>query len=539
MSEGSIAPVRALTGGKMMSRVSGWILAGCLLFTCGATAQTVLSRQRLGNATEGMTYVDEGRWRGHAVIVDDFDVIAIPLSDNDDDDGENAKTTSRGPHKIFDLRSSGIAFFPNAIAFVPGQRRFYFTNSGGPEAGDTLYVTDERGRPLPSLKLKGRDLSDVGYREGLSWVPWTAPFFPGHFAAVTVKATYDVATIQFIALDGTVDGEIPIDLDKVTYPLSVAFQAPAGLLLGDTGNVLWPIDFSGKLGTPVAIATSSLTTGFEGLASLPDGRILAANYGRGRLYVLDSSLRRLREQDRDFRLGPGLSNLSDVDFMPETGQFLIRGLVGPTNGTQVAAAVSSDADELSIITALDQLPFYLSPASSYDAKRREVLMVAPFGPDRGVYFFDRTDGHYLRRISMRKLRYGPRSAVALPDGSIAVLVRIYPRLELHLLSAGGTPDPSDPSTVFASELPGSPVPLANPLSPASSIALHLYEPPTGPVQLILGNVFYNLDGSVARIIPLSFFDGGSARAVTSISSGPLAGRFVTTSTGSLIIFSLP
>ncbi|GAC1343936.1 MAG: hypothetical protein NVS2B9_04360 [Myxococcales bacterium] len=529
----------------MMNRASGWILAGCLLFTWGVAAQTVLSRQRLGNASEGMTYVDEGRWRGHAVVVDDFDVIAIPLRDVDEDDGENAKTTSRGAHKIFDVRNSGIAFFPNAIAFVPGQRRFYFSSSGGPAGGDTLYVTDENGRPLPPLMLKGRDLSDVQYREGLSWIPWTSPFFPGHLAAVTLKTpSFYVATVQFIALDGTVDGEIPIDLDKVTFPLSVAFRAPAGLLLGDTGNVLWPLDFSGKLGAPVAVTSSNPRTGFEGLASLPDGRILAASYGGGRLYVLDSSLRRLRGQDRDFRLGPGLSDLSDVDFMPDTGEFLMRGLVGPTNGTQIAGAVSGDAEELSIITALDQLPYYLSAAASYDAKRREVLMAAPFGFERGVYFFDRADGHYLRRISTRKFRYLPRSAVALPDGNIAVLVRTTNArreivLELHLLSAGGTPDPSDPSAVFASELPGSPVRLASPPSPSPSLALHLYQPPTGPVQLILGNVFYNLDGSVARTLPLSFFDGGSARAVTAISSGPLAGLFATISLGSLIVFSLP
>jgi hypothetical protein len=100
----------------------------CLTMLPAARAETVLTRKRVGNNSEGVTYVTSGHWKNRVVAIDGNDVLAINLGGPDDSskdslESENPNDVLRGPgwKKIFDVLALGTHAFHAAFCSCLGR----------------------------------------------------------------------------------------------------------------------------------------------------------------------------------------------------------------------------------------------------------------------------------------------------------------------------------------------------------------------------------------------------------------------------------
>jgi len=141
-----------------------------------AQAETVVTRKRIGNNSEGVTYVTTGQWKNRVVAIDGNDVLAISLGGPSEN--MNGSLTSsgslRGPgwKKIFDVLALGPdARSPRGIAFLPERNEFVF----GGFVTTNLLRTDQFGNPLAPIVLTGlANPADFAQYEGLTWIPGCA-----------------------------------------------------------------------------------------------------------------------------------------------------------------------------------------------------------------------------------------------------------------------------------------------------------------------------------------------------------------------------
>ena len=189
----------------------------CLTMLPAARAETVLTRKRVGNNSEGVTYVTSGHWKNRVVAIDGNDVLAINLGgpdkgDNSEDSaqsgGSNQSGALRGPgwRKIFDVLPLGAdARVLRGIVFLPGRNEIVY----GGFATTNLLRTDQFGKPLAPIVLSGlANPTDFAQYEGLTWIPSDAPKHPNTIAALMIRASDFVAHVIYIHLDGTVEAEV-------------------------------------------------------------------------------------------------------------------------------------------------------------------------------------------------------------------------------------------------------------------------------------------------------------------------------------------
>src|SRR5215813_13377094 len=77
-----------------------------------AQAETVVTRKRIGNNSEGVTYVTTGRWANRAVAIDGNDVLAINLLPSSGSTPTDGALGGPGWTKIFDI----LALGPDALS---------------------------------------------------------------------------------------------------------------------------------------------------------------------------------------------------------------------------------------------------------------------------------------------------------------------------------------------------------------------------------------------------------------------------------------
>lgn len=471
-------------------------------------------RARLGNDIEAMTRLSPDA----VAVLDGYDVVAIQVPDVRP--GKAIPTTRQ---KLFDVRSLPTgSSVPRGLAYDTRRERFYFgPGAGGP--APVILVTDREGRRRPdiTLKLLPGQVTPVSF-EGLAYLPPGNSTLGDRIAAVLIGEDL-VGRISIIRLDGTVEYEIPVapGTPAESYVTGLAFLAPDRFLftpLLETSNAVYEVDLAGSVSGPVLVGDPRL--GFEGIAPLSDGRIAVVDYAAGWVFVHDARGDRLPHQDRDVRIGAGISFADSIAWDAGSGRLIVNAWVGGGGGTHhvhalpppFTTAVQLTRDEVSPLEILAGV------ASFPETGEIAVTEGAGFSPTRGVWFFDAATGAYRSRLALASLPpvdFRPRRLAPLPDRRLAVRVVGRPDL-VHVFSRDGVADPFDPTVSTPALLDTITLSVAQPVRSGLD-----FDGRTG--RLLVGRQYYDLAGAAAGPltgVPADFL----GQNFVHVTSGPYAGQ---------------
>lgn len=303
------------------------IAVASLLVSGEARAQTVVSRARLGNAIEDITFVSNGRLADHLAFMNGYELYVAPLHPKGGPSGPATQT------KLFDVRSTAIPGGPRGLAYIPSQKLFVFSQVNAP----TLYLVDENGVFRGTRTIVPSPPSPI-YLEGMDYVPRSSHFYPDHLVLAANTTDGSAASrIEVLRLDGTVEAEIipsPFGLqpdgsyafDPAYSLLSIAYQGPDRLLVNvnDLTNNIWALDFNGNvIGGGPAYAGTPGPGHFEGIAELPDGGIVETDFETGRTLFFDRNLGRVPALDRTYSVGVGVSVPYGLAWNTDTNSHLL------------------------------------------------------------------------------------------------------------------------------------------------------------------------------------------------------------------------
>jgi hypothetical protein len=278
----------------------------CLVAAVCASAQTVVTRGRIGNTTEASTYVSTGRLAGSLLIVDGYDALVFPAS--------NPRVPGR---IVFDTKGF-MAVRPNGVGFIPAEQLFVFVSGVTPSV---LYFADDHGRGQGTLPIQYMGGWTPTHLEGIVYIPPGAPRYADHFVlAATIAGTADVR-LEIINRSGVVVSELAYDAS--TLPAEDSFGGveylPAGTLLVGLDNYVLEIDLDGNI-----LAYHDLGTGwFEGVTRTPAGEIFVVGRDFGQATFFDAAFNRLPALDRNFLFVPGIQDIMDIAWNSRTGEYLV------------------------------------------------------------------------------------------------------------------------------------------------------------------------------------------------------------------------
>jgi hypothetical protein len=478
-----------------------------LCLTLPARAETVLTRKRVGNNSEGVTYVTTGHWKNRVVAIDGNDVLSINLGGPGDDSNDSAESGGlsqsgalRGPgwRKIFDVLPLGAgAVAPKGILFLPGRNEFVF----GGFVTTTLFHTDQFGNPLAPIVLTGlANPTDFTQYEGLTWIPADAPEHPNTIAALMIRASDFLAHLIYIQPDGTVQAEVlpqpgtPIE----SYMCGIAYQAqrPGTLLISECAGGNYAMDQDGNfLGGPILPAPAG-SGDIESIFVDRFSRVFLGGYD-GHLYAYDSNYNRLPTvQNHSYVIGLGI------------------GAAGVTWNAAAQRLLLLDAthdaiDSVPLSLRSKRLLFNLDPVradsafSISDLGGGQLAIANRFFP-RGIQVVNLSDGSEVERLIFLPPDY-PAGRAFQPVGVSGFgpdqfLVRVIDdRGSLKVISRTGTPD--------SSVLPNALLPTQFPDLTLGSLAVgrsvQLFDAGSGPsiftagsIFDISGNLLYTVDQNV-------------------------------------------
>jgi hypothetical protein len=283
-----------------------------LFVSSGVPAQTVVSRARLGNMIEDITFISTGRLANHLAFMNGAELLVTPLHPRG---GPSAPPTLT---KLFDVRGTPVGNTGRGLVYIPSQKLLaYHTADSG-----TLYLVDENG-VLQGTRPMVFPGAAATYLEGMDYLPKSSPFYPDHLIVIAnwFADGNQNPRIEVVRLDGTVEAEIVVQpfgelpggggyaFDPAYTLLALAYQAPDRMLvtLNDGTNNVWALDFNGHVIGNGPLYTASGQTNFEGIVQLPDGRIVETEFFTGQTLFFDRNMKRLPEQDRTYSVGIGVN----------------------------------------------------------------------------------------------------------------------------------------------------------------------------------------------------------------------------------------
>jgi hypothetical protein len=518
------------------------LILSCLTMFPAAQAETVIAHKRIGNNSEGVTYVTSGHWKNRAVAIDGNDVLAIDLggSGGESDDltasvSNHINDALRGPgwKKIFDVLALGAdARVPRGILHVPEKNEFIFSGFQTPN----LFRTDEFGNPLAPIVLTGlANAADFAQYEGLTWIPADAPKHPNTIAALLIHRSDFLAHVVYIRLDGTVEAEVvpqpgtPIE----SYICGIAYQPqrPGTLLLSECGGGNYAMDQDGNFlnGGPILRAA----TGSGGIESIFVDRLSRVFLGGadGHLYAYDTNYNRLpTSQDRPYVIGLGVSAAS-ITWESERRRFIFLDSVN-----NAIEAVPLSLDSKNTLFNVDPVRVSSPRLISYLGAGQLAIVNGDF--PRGVQVVNLPDGSEVERLIFLPPTYpegrlfGPVGAGAFGPDQFIVRV-VGDKAALKIVSRTGTPD--------SSILPNATLPARFPdlelSSPTNGRSIQVFDAGAGP-RLFTGSEMYDISGNLLHSIDQSAL-GVTFRMDqgTWITGNTFAGIDAGTST--VIIFSVP
>lgn len=512
-----------------------------------AQAETVVTRKRIGNNSEGVTYVTTGQWKNRAVAIDGNDVLAINLggpSENTDGSLTSSESTPstgalRGPgwKKIFDILPLGAdARVPRGILFLPGRNEFVFSTF----TTTNLFHTDQFGNPLAPIVVTGlANPTDFALYEGLTWIPADAPEHPNTIAALLIRASDFLAHVIYIRLDGTVEAEITPQpgspLESYICGITYQPQRPGTLLVTECGSGNYAMDEEGNFlnGGPILPAPAG-SGDIESVFVDRFGRIFLGSYS-GHLYAYDTNYIRLSiEDDRFYVIGPGVSAVS-MTWDADTQRLVFL----DSNSTIEAVPLSLDSK--TVLFTADPVRASFPNSVSYLGNGQLALANRSF--PGGIQVANLPDGSEVDRLIFLPPVYpvGPafQPLAAGAFGPDQFIVRVIGDVNaLKIVSRTGTPDNSIlPNATLPTRFPD--LPLSSPATgcPAIGCSVQLFDSGAGP-RIFTGGEIYDSSGTLLHIIDQAAlgitFGVGSGTWISGDTYG-----VIDTGTSTLIIFTLP
>ena len=515
-----------------------------------ARAETVVTRKRIGNNSEGVTYVTTGQWKNRAVAIDGNDVLAINLggpSENTDGSLTSSASTPstgaalRGPgwKKIFDILPLGAdALIPRGILFLPGRNEFVVSTF----STTNLLHTDQFGHPLAPIVVTGlANPTDFAQYEGLTWIPADAPEHPNTIAALLIRASDFLAHVIYIRLDGTVEAEItpqpgsPVE----SYICGIAYQPqrPGTLLVTECGSGNYAMDQEGNFlnGGPILPAPAG-SGDIESVIVDRFGRIFLGSYS-GHLYAYDTNYNRLStEDDRSYVIGPGVS-AGSMTWDADTQRLIFLDL----SGNSAIEEVPLSLDSKTVLFMADPVRAN-SPNSVSYLGNGQLAIANRFFP-RGIQVVNLPDGSEVARLIFLAPIY-PVGPAFQPLGAGAFgpdqfIVRVVGDTSaLKIVSRTGIPDSSIlPNATLPTRFPD--LPLSSPATgcPTIGCSVQLFDSGAGP-RIFTGEEIYDSSGTLLHIIDQAAlgitFGVGSGTWISGDTYG-----VIDAGTSTLIIFTLP
>lgn len=279
------------------------------------SAQTVVSRARVGGYAEDVAYVTSGPLKDHVVMMNGYEFYAAELS-------------KKGAlNRVCRIDHPEMDQFVNGFTFVESEGLFVMNNAPHP---DRLYLFDQNcaskgTRPIQYLNSNYRP----GHIEGMAYIPASSALFPDHLMMVAWDdLALGAVRIVIMKRDGVQVAEIarpdwPAPFASDTGGLGdVTFLSPNRLLVSVFHpDSLWVMDFNGD------IISGPLSTGGvmglgEGVVQISDGRLVASSYPQ-KLVLFDKNLNRQPQDDRNDIVGLNLNLPHGIAWDSDANRFLV------------------------------------------------------------------------------------------------------------------------------------------------------------------------------------------------------------------------
>lgn len=400
------------------SRVSSLLLlvvAGCAEKRSADSAALagpgdVIARARLGNNTEGLTFIDRGPMANHAIVVDGGEVIAI------DTTGRRA-----APGRLFHTADLGLVAPPRGIGFASAEQHLVFND---------LF---DHGRLLFA------DLDGVLVEE--LEIIYPAGFVPDHVEGIQVLRSGDIAMVVWRFGAST---EVRIEIidrgsgavtDEIVVDPSIAANGITALARDGDSFLVSPVNREVyRVGLDGAVLEGPLEVdelrSIEGLAAARGG-FYAAGYGAGRLIALGRQLQRRPGKDRDYPVGFGFSRLNGVAWDNDSGSLRVGAQI---TDTASIAAVPADLASLEVVASLEPFNGVMTDVGNIDSD--DLLLASTAFAPNGILFFDDA-GDVVGDID-----FGGQPAVRVAHVAATdeLAVVLLPDLaQLHLFDRDGAP----------------------------------------------------------------------------------------------------
>lgn len=308
------------------------------------SAQTVLSRARLGGYAEDLTYVTSGALKDQVVISNGYELYAVQLA--------KKGTLSR----VCRIEHPEIDQFVNGLTFVESEGLFVMNNAPHP---NKLFFFDQN---CASKGTRTIQYLDSNYRpqhlEGMAYIPASSPVFADHLIMVAWD-DLTLANVRLVIMRR--DGVQVAEISRPDWPAqfgvdgglgSVTFLAPDRLLVSVFHtDSLWTMDFDGNILSGPLPTGGAMGLG-EGVVQLSDGRLVASSYPQD-LLVFDKHLNRQPQDDRHDIIGLNLNLAHGLGWDSDANRFLVAHdavvTLGPPriSGLETTAASSTPVIDLS------------------------------------------------------------------------------------------------------------------------------------------------------------------------------------------------
>lgn len=508
-----------------------------LLWSTETTAQTVISKARIGGFSEDITYVSTGSLKNKIAILDGYEVFVV----------ENAKKPIGQMTRLFDVRVPEIDTNPNGITYIASEALFAVNNVTHPKK---LFLFDEKGAFKGTRDIQYLDSGYVpAHMEGLAYIPSSSPTFPDHLIMVLWD---DVGLGPFRLAIARRDGVVVSEISRPDWPASiaeagigdVAYLAPGRLLVTTYDNSIWTMDFSGSiLSGPLVVSGAN---GFEGIVQMSDERIVAVNYPQ-RLMFFDKNLNRVPESDRNDIVGLNLNTPSGIAWNTDTNQLLIA----HDTALNLSAGIASVPTSLDSATPLVDLSSFPNSRQLSYLPGEHLIAVTHLVAPRAIVLFN-SDGTLNSQIDLSPAALGQN--FGQPVG-----ITYVPTTDEFAVSFNGPPDPSQPVVrrnlyIFSSTGTLNRTLDLSCTGTAAINGLAYYVDPSGGGErfMILGTAgrtfITDLNGNSRNANGFQFFEfngrvklGSLARNdIAAITTGPLAGAFavIDNRAGEVVIFRL-
>jgi hypothetical protein len=510
-----------------------------LFLPAKTTAQTVVSRARIGGYAEDITYVTSGSLKDQIVMTDGYELLAVGLAK------KNTLT------RICKLDHPEMDLFPTGLAFVESENLLVINNDPHP---NKLYFFDQ------SCTFKGTrtiQYLNSSYRpfhiEGLAYIPNSSPVFPDHLIMV---AWDDQSASQMRLAVMRRDGVVVSEITRPDWPAAffeggigdVTFLAPNRLLVSlYHPDSLWTMDFSGNI-LSGPLPTGAGGTG-EGVIQLSDGRLVASNYPQD-LLLFDKNLARQPQNDRHDIIGLNLNLPNGIAWDSDANRFLVMHDTTVTSSSPGVAGLSTTLDTAAQVISL--VGFEFARQTVYLPQENLIAVLRIGGPAvRAILLFN-LDGTLNSQVSLGPASLGQNFGQPL---TLAYL----PVTDEFAVGFNGVPGPDQ---VFERR-------RIRVVSRTSTLVRTIDFSSTGTAGLAGIEYFEDAEGGGGRFIVLggvgrvfiTDLDGNSRDAngflfgefnlrvklglitrhdIAAITSGPLAGAFAITdsSGGEIVVFRL-